>query len=353
MGLAPGAAPPSAKKQVRLKMNKIKVLLCLMVFLLVTGISTASNIIYVAANGPNDPGSGTYEDPFRRIQAGINAAANGDTVEIQPGLYTGLGNYNLDPNGKVITIRSIDPKVAANTIIDPNKAGRGFYFHSGEDANCVISGLTIKNAYTAEIGAGIYCYKSNPTISYCILMNNHAEEYGGAICCEESNSLFENCTISGNDANDGGGIECWTASPRLVNCIISNNHAVRYGGGVDCYNRCDPCLVNCDLINNIAAPNGLGGAICLWGSDISIKNSILWANEAKTGAQVYLQFKSSVSVSYCDVQRGLLDVCAPDSNVSWGSGNIDADPCFASFYPNGDPNLWDLHLQSKDGRWNN
>ena len=35
----------------------------------------------------------------------------------------------------------------------------------------------------------------------------------------------------------------------------------------------------------------------------------------------------------------------------WGSGNIDSDPCFASFDPNGDPNLWDFHLQSAYGRW--
>lgn len=338
-----------------LKMYKIRVLLLLAIIFSIASASIAFNIIYVDVNGPNDPGSGTYNDPFRRIQAGINAAANGDTVEIRPGLYTGPGNYNLDPNGKSLTIRSDNPgnaNVVNSTIIDPNFAGRGFYIHNGEDTNCVISGLTIKNAYAGDLGAGIYCYKSNSTISHCILMNNYAEEYGGAICCEESNSLFENCIISNNSSYDGGGIECWTASPQLVNCIISNNHSMRYGGGVDCYNRCAPCLVNCDLINNMTEPNGLGGAICLWGSNVSIKNSILWANEAKTGAQLYLQFKSGASVSYCDVQKGILDVCAPDSNINWGSGNIDTDPCFASFDPSGDPNRWDFHLQSEYGRWN-
>jgi hypothetical protein len=38
--------------------------------------------------------------------------------------------------------------------------------------------------------------------------------------------------------------------------------------------------------------------------------------------------------------------------LAWGDGNIDADPCFAIFDPNGDPNLWDLHLKSIYGRWN-
>jgi Ca2+-binding EF-hand superfamily protein len=40
-----------------------------------------------------------------------------------------------------------------------------------------------------------------------------------------------------------------------------------------------------------------------------------------------------------------------ESTLNWLSGNIQSDPCFASFDANGDPNLWDFHLLSKDGRW--
>lgn len=39
------------------------------------------------------------------------------------------------------------------------------------------------------------------------------------------------------------------------------------------------------------------------------------------------------------------------SVLSWGSGNLDTDPCFASFEPNTEPNTWDFHLQSAYGRW--
>jgi hypothetical protein len=41
----------------------------------------------------------------------------------------------------------------------------------------------------------------------------------------------------------------------------------------------------------------------------------------------------------------------PGSILNWDSGNIETDPCFASFDPNGDPNGWDLHLKSAYGRW--
>jgi hypothetical protein len=337
--------------------DKAKFILITAIVLSIASFSEAIDVIYVDVNGPNYPGSGTFNDPFRRIQDAIDAAKIGESIEIRPGIYTAdPNNYNLDPNGKSITIRSVDPndtEVIANTIIDPNGAGRGFYIHNGEDANCIISGLTIKNAYTANLGAGLYCYKSNPTIVNCIFMDNRAEEYaGGAICFKESNSLLQNCTIKGNSALDGGGIECWSASPRMINCIISNNYAAEYGGGVDCYIQCNPLLVNCNLINNIVKPNGVGGAICLWGSNMNIKNSILLANKANTGAQLYLHLKSSASVSYCDVRGGLSDIFHDlESTVNWGDGNVDIDPCFASFDPNGDPNLWDLHLQSKYGRW--
>ena len=40
------------------------------------------------------------------IQAGINAAVNGDEVVVADGTYTGPGNGNLDFGGRLITVRS-------------------------------------------------------------------------------------------------------------------------------------------------------------------------------------------------------------------------------------------------------
>ena len=316
----------------------------------------AAQAIYVDVKGPNSPGTGSYTDPFRRIQDAIDAADSNDTIEIRPGVYSGPGNYDLDPNGKSITIRGSEPDnpdIIERTIIDPNRAGRGFYIHSGENSQCVISGLTIRNAYAIDVGAGIYCDKSSPTIVNCIFTDNYAQSYsGGAIECDESNSLVANCTISRNYAPDGGGMECWFASPTLINCTISDNLAVRYGGGIDCYYG-NPSLSNCSIVNNKTGSSGAGGAVSQWESGVNIKNSILWANEANTGMQLYLHRNSIASLSYCDVQGGVSGIVKDlQSTVNWGSGNIDTDPCFASFEPNADPNLWDFHLQSTDGRWN-
>ena len=353
--------------------------------LLILGSSpAAANVIYVDCIGPNDPGSGRVQDPFRRIQPGLDAAINGDTVEILPGIYTSPGNYDLDPGGKSITIQSIDPNdpcFAANTIIDPNKAGRGFYIQNDEDANCIISGLTIRNARipAGYNGAGIYCYDTSPTIRNCIIRDGYAEDgSGGGICFDYGSATVINCTITGNTAGNygyGGGISCRFSSPTIIGCTISGNTAALTGGGIDSGSS-EPNILNCIIIDNNAAAGGgincyypgaanvinctivansaeyAGGAVYCWsGGSAIIKNSILWANSAIDGTQLGLDEQGTASIAYCDVQSGQTEVYDPCGLLVWGGGNINSDPCFASFDPNGDPNLWDFHLKSIYGRW--
>lgn len=43
---------------------------------------------------------------YSTIQAAINAAADGDTVMVADGVYTGDGNRNIDFKGKAITVMS-------------------------------------------------------------------------------------------------------------------------------------------------------------------------------------------------------------------------------------------------------
>lgn len=297
-------------------MCKLKTLVIILFSVSLVSISNAASIIYVDVNGPNDPGTGTFDDPFRKIQDAIDDANDGDTIEIRPGLYSGDRNYDLDPNGLAITIRSTDPNdpnIIADTIIDPNRAGRGFYFHSGEDANCIVSGLTIKSGYAPGNGGAIYCKGSSPTIykcvvressagsygggiycdssltiSDCVINENSASLYGGGIYCESNSPQIQGCTITGNSAQEGGGVGCrWYASPKFTNCIISDNEASdNYGGGggLDCVVCDNITLTNCTLARNRSA--GLGGAVHCDESEVIIKNCILWANTAPEGPQI-------------------------------------------------------------------
>ncbi|UCE98838.1 MAG: hypothetical protein JSV82_06520 [Planctomycetota bacterium] len=362
-------------------MYKSKKLVILLVCLSAVSISNAENIIYVDVNGPNDPGTGTFNDPFRKIQYAIDDANDSDIVEIRPGIYTAdPNNYNLDPNGKAIIIRSIepnDPNIVANTIIDPNGAGRGFYFHSGEDANCIVAGLTIRNANSVPgyNGGSVYCYYSDPTIRNCIIENgraggsgggffcdyskssiinctitgNSAEYYGGGISCIFSDLVIVGCMIAGNAAVEGGGIDNAQGNPTIINCVVTDNKASS-GGGVSCYYRGETNLINCTVTKN-SATNAGGALCCQYESSATIDNSILWANEANQGTQLALMYEGSASVGYCNVQGEWAEVYDPCDNLDWRNGNMDADPCFATFDPNGDPNMWDFHLRSMYGRW--
>jgi predicted outer membrane repeat protein len=320
---------------------KAKTVVIILLGFFLVSISNAAEVIYVDVNGPNDPGTGMFDDPFRKIQYAINSAIDGDTIEIRPGIYTAdPNNYNLDPNGKPISIRSSDPcnpDIVANTIIDPNQAGRGFYIHSGEDAYCVISGLTIRNGYFGGKGGGIYIYNSSPTIMNCVISGNSAGLHGGAMFCQNSSPWLIGCTIKGNSAGwDGGALECWEGMPEFVNCIIADNTAGGNGGGIDSYSNGDVILTNCTLAKNYA---NSGGAIYCWASNMVVNNSIIRASEADDGSQVVLR-SGSISINHSDIENGWPE----------GVGNIDTDPCFASFDPNGEPNTWDFHLQSAYGR---
>jgi hypothetical protein len=371
------------------------ILIVLMVFAPISVVT--AKVVYVDVNSPNDPGTGTASDPFRRIQDAISDAStgSGDEIEIRPGVYTGPGNYNIDPNGFSITIRSIDPndpEIVSSTIIDPNRAGRGFDLHRGESRNCVIAGLTIRNGYTASgtdggaircsngsgptirncvireceatiAGGGIFCTRGSPYIVGCLIIDNSASWYGGGVSFVNCNNvdipdipIIIGCKITGNKAGwESGAIDLGRSNLILTNCVIADNEAVSKGGGINCFDSSNLNMINCTAADNIASDSG-GGLYCSYNSSAQIRNSIFWANESNQGSQVSLPFlygfDSSASVYYSDVQDGPSGVFVdPCSTLNWEEGNISIDPNFAIFGPGVEAELWDFHLSSKAGRW--
>ena len=116
---------------------------------------------------------------YSTIQAGIDAASNGEIVSVADGTYVGLGNKDLDFNGKAITVKSDNGP--ENCVIDCEGNGRGFYFHSGETQSSVLNGFTIINGQ-ADYGGGIKCNES-PRIINCKIIGNTADHHGGGLLC--------------------------------------------------------------------------------------------------------------------------------------------------------------------------
>ena len=345
------------------------------------------HLIVSDAGAGNSPQTVLVDLYVRPIQAALDAAEDGDVVIIEPGVYTGRYNRDLDFKGKAITLRSIDPNdanVVAATIIDCNgtqeEHHRGFYFHSGEDGNSVVAGFTVVNGY-ARNGAGIYCEESDPVITNCNFIGGIAENWGGGIFCGDTSPVISSCSFTGNRAFEGAGIttigygypdikECVLignaasgsggginsdirSTPTISNCIITSNFAGTYGGGGISIFQSNPTISNCLIAGNKS--DNLGGGILQWydfedGSKIinctiasnsasdggairctskmTVVNSILWSNSAAIGGEV--STLGLVTFSYCDVKGSGGSGPAWNSDFGYdGGGNIDADPCFA------------------------
>ena len=212
------------------------------------------------------------------IQAGIDAAAEGDTVLVAPGTYSGPGN-------KSINFRGIDRTLVSeagprNTVISPTGRGRGFRFKNGETRAALVRGFTVSDARPILGGGGaICCEHSSPTIMNCILTRNGGEYSGGGIYCDSASPIIANCIISHNDGEvGGGGISCGIgSSPIILNCEISENIAIMYGGGLSCHRGCEATIENCIVTGNTAAS---GGGLYCSGANPTITNCTISDNRA-------------------------------------------------------------------------
>jgi hypothetical protein len=87
---------------------------------------------------------------FPTIQAAIDAATDGDVIELTDGTFTGEGNRDIDYLGRAITIRSQSGNPEACAIDcegSETEPHRGFYFHSGEGLDSILDGVTITHGY--------------------------------------------------------------------------------------------------------------------------------------------------------------------------------------------------------------
>jgi hypothetical protein len=337
---------------------------------------------------------------YPTIQDAINNAFEGDIILVEPGTYSGEGNYNITFYGKQLELRS--EQGAENTIIDCQGLGRAFEFNSGEVNTSVLDGFTITNGYVDnQMGVGIKCMFSSPTIENCIFegfdigwgsilyftnntspvrdcefTNNNISQGGRIVYYDNSweiifennvfsnNSLYEtaellylvNTDILINECDFFGdnvaytGIKLWNnASADIVNCMIKD--FIQYG--IYCSYLSYAGANNCILMNNgfagIAAYEG--GQIQSFSSTIihnyigvyaengftSVFSSILFYN---TYFQLYTELVNThlVYARNSNIQDGINGTYG---NVTWYDDNIETDPQFIN--PLGE-SIYDFYL---------
>jgi hypothetical protein len=235
---------------------------------------------------------------YPSIQIAINNAINGDRINVASGTY----NETINFNGKEIEIIGNGP---GNSILDGGASGSVVTFASGETANCLLRGFTIRNGSGTNInlalpyspqtnyGGGIFINGASPVLENLLVENNtvaldgeNGGSGGGIYIGNGSNVQFNNVTIRNNTAirYQGGGITIENSNVTFNTVTISNNTTGNYGGGISARNA-NLNFTDLTLTGNIAnGSNGMGGGMFLINCTINFTNVISNSNTAsRTG----------------------------------------------------------------------
>lgn len=288
---------------------------------------------------------------FCDIQSAIDFASSGETVMLNNGTYTGTANKNLDFGGKNITVRSIDNNPTL-CVIDCENFGRGFRFYSTE-TSAVISGITVRNGYTANCGGAIefsnntvtplitncifencqadykggalaIWYGSEPVIENCIIRNN-ASGYGGGMLIQDVSPTIEGCNVIDNTAIQGGGIFIQQASPTVSSCVIDHNFCDDLGGGIYCRETgTNPNIVNCIISNNSA---GWGGGVAFYRNEPVMANCTITDNHATNRGGGILSYTAGPDLVNCLLWGNTADVSEPEVGLRDAFIDVVMDYC--------------------------
>ncbi|MEW6745314.1 MAG: right-handed parallel beta-helix repeat-containing protein [Planctomycetota bacterium] len=316
---------------------------------------------------------GTYLENIALVDKGITLRSDGDgnpaTHDIAPEA-TIIDGQKL---GSVVTFTStsgLEDSLLEGFTITNGQADFGGGIYCSESSPEIKANSILDNR--ADAGAGIYCSASDPVITENVIRNNSRGAGAGIAVTFGSSPIIAMNTLAYNgtywDGEHGGaGVYCMRSACTIIAHLIAGNAVTDimencYGGGISCiesqvvvrdnvlvsnwtgtgqssgYGGAISCRATSGALeNNTIAMNGASnsaGGVFVETSTVSIRSSILWANEAGHNGD---QISGNPEVSYCDVQDG------------WpGIGNIDSDPLFTdSDGPDDDPWTWednDLHL---------
>jgi hypothetical protein len=135
-------------------------------------------IYYVdGTRGSDDNDGSSTKTPFATIQKGIEAAKDGDTILVYPGVYREPVSFL----GKAVTVRS-----AEDAAVLEAPADFAVSFYMGEGPDSVLKNFVIRNSFM-----GIFIVQSSPTIANVTVVNNKhgIQAYAGAEP-NISNSIF-------------------------------------------------------------------------------------------------------------------------------------------------------------------
>ncbi len=292
------------------------------------------------------------------IQAGINAAVNGDTVLVAPGVYMEI----LDFLGKSILV--LGHGGADSTILTyPLACDYLIRFGSGEDTLAILDGFQVRDVVHRL--AVVQVTTSSATIRFCHFKDNHNNEgvsswgvigvsMGNYLICHDNvfrgNRSFSaacvgNATGRGriydnifedNEAfgDFGGAIAIGGVATYVIedNLFIGNSSGM--GGAVFVSENNNTVIRNNTFISNIS---GNGGGVCVYFycNSINIEKNIFVNNSSAItnffGSSVFVDYNNTLNNEYGgSIDPGLCSFSADPQFCDTASGNyglMPTSPC--------------------------
>ena len=251
---------------------------------------------------------------FLTIQSALNAASDGDTVLVAPGVYTGPGNKNLNFGGSSVVLAGTGQR--DEVVIDCEGSGRGFYIDGNESP--VIENLMVTGGDTIK-GGGIYLEGSSPVLRNVRFVENSASDGGGGLYCRNGSPALQDVLFDLNTAwVHGGGMLCVSSSPALSRTIFYHNRSEGSGGGMACLFS-SPALSECVFSESWSV---YGGALYCGASTPSVTACTFVNNTGSEGSVMAADNDSSPSVTHTIMAHNgpdevyLCDRAAPFTTLS-------------------------------------
>lgn len=189
-----------------MKYYYLRLSLIALMYSLLVSISATSVTHIVKQDGSGD---------FSHIQPAIEAANNGDTILVYPGVYV----ENVDFIGKALTVNSLealegDRSYVQSTIIDGNRTNPCVSFING-NLEATLRGFTLRNGMGSFLGS------------------DELEAMGGGVNILQTGRVnLTNCDITDNVAALGAGVCSYGGPLYLSGVNIFENQSVYSGGGL-------------------------------------------------------------------------------------------------------------------------
>ncbi len=205
---------------------------------------------------------------------------------------SGGGIYNKDGSPTI-----------ANCAILTNYAeyGGGGVFQDGTGILTLLN-CNIEYNNADSWGGGVAIRTGTLIARGCKVSNNHCNSSGGGFGLTDGITMIDRCIISGNEAFTGGGVRGYDYPTFTIsNSLIIGNQSDHQGGvGVSTFsNNHSNAIINCTIAHNKTINNGSTSSAVAMNGEGSIRNSIVWGNDA-----IDQLLATCPNVSKCLVQGG-------------------------------------------------